>query len=103
MKDIMLNYIQTNIEKFELIDNNDMNTKLLSIFNHNNVIDKNVIKEEKQSRVNSYMKAYDQTKNHKEGGIIIDQLLQILNEKDSDNDDDAVMKNINDINELATI
>ena len=101
MKDIMLNYIQTNIEKFELIDNNDMNTKLLSIFNHNNVIDKNVIKEEKQSRVNSYMKAYDQTKNHKEGGIIIDQLLQILNEKDSDNDDDAVMKNINDINELA--
>jgi transposase InsO family protein len=31
----------------------------------------------------------------------MNQLLQILNEKDSDSDDDNIMKNINDINELS--
>jgi hypothetical protein len=73
------------------------------MFNHNNVNDKNIIQQEKRARLQSYMKAYEQADdNNKESEILLDQALKIMNEKeDSEEDDDAIMKNINDINELS--
>ena len=97
MKNIILNHFEINIDKYDLVDAKSATTSILSMFNHNDITDKNIIKEEKQARVKSYMQAYEQSKNENESDIIMDQLLQILNEKDTDSDDDAIMKNINDI------
>ena len=101
MKNIILNHFEINIDKYDLVDAKSATTSILSMFNHNDITDKNIIKEEKQARVKSYMQAYEQSKNENESDIIMDQLLQILNEKDTDSDDDAIMKNINDITELS--
>ena len=101
MKEVLLNHIQININKYDIVDVSDKTATLLARFNNNNVTDKDIIKKEQDARTKSYMQAYEQTNNSKESDLIMDQLLQILNEKDTDSEDDEIMKKINDIEELA--
>jgi len=103
IKNIMLNHINNNIHLYDLIDIDNDKIKLLSMFNHNIITDKNIIQQEKQARLRSYMKAYEQSDDsNKESEILLDQALKIMNEKeDNEEDDDPIIKNINDINELS--
>ncbi|MBS1650721.1 MAG: DDE-type integrase/transposase/recombinase, partial [Bacteroidetes bacterium] len=101
MKNIIINHISSNIYDYDTVEEQKYN--IYTTFYHMNITNNDNQRDEKKARVRAYMKVYNDTKdNTNENDIVFDQVLKMLNEKeDVYEEDDSIMKNINDINELS--
>ena len=107
MKNVILNHLSMTIDDYDTIGDERLLTQIM--LNHVDTTNKDYQKQEKRARKIAYMKAYENVNNQNnsskaniESDIIFDQILKTLNEKeDVQEEDDPIMKNINDINELA--
>ena len=101
MKAIIYNHISTHINDYDMISENLYQSYIM--FNNIHVNDKINMNNEKKARLGVYLNAYAKSSdNNKESDLLLDQVLKTLNEKeDIHEDEDPIMKNINDINELA--
>jgi len=106
MKNIILNHLSMTIDNYTTIEDKQSLNNIM--FNHVDTTNKDYQKQEKTAKIKVYMKAYEDnnklnnSNSNIESDILLDQILKTLNEKeDTEEEDDSIMKNINDINELA--
>jgi len=103
MKNILLNYIETHIDDYDTISLNDDSSFHSIFFNNNTVVDEDNMKIERRAQIEAYKNAYSKSNDKNvESDVLVGQMLKLIHDNyDNDENEDQIMKNINDINELS--
>jgi hypothetical protein len=101
MKQVILRYVDSNIDKFDVVDPSINTHPHAHTYLHSYIFSDP--KREKKARIRAYLHAYEKSiENSAESEVLLEQALRLMSEKSEEHDEnDPIMQKINDVDELA--